>query len=78
VGLKNFLWLAFLACLWGPSFLFIKVAVGEIPPLTLVTGRVGLVILAAGIYFLARRWRGRNAVQPVWRRASQQGLIPTG
>ncbi len=37
---KNLLLLIILAALWGPSFLFIKVAVAEIPPLTLVLGRV--------------------------------------
>ena len=30
--LKSFLWLLVLASLWGPSFLFVKVAVVEIPP----------------------------------------------
>lgn len=59
--LKNLLWLLFLACLWGPSFLFIKVAVGEIPPLTLVTGRVGL---AALILYTILRLQGRNL--PGW------------
>jgi drug/metabolite transporter (DMT)-like permease len=55
--LKNFLWLLFLAALWGPSFLFIKVAVTEIPPLTLVVGRVGLAGIAL---FLILRAQGRN------------------
>jgi drug/metabolite transporter (DMT)-like permease len=55
--LKNFLWLLFLAALWGPSFLFIKVAVADIPPLTLVVGRVGI----AGIsLYLILRAQGRN------------------
>lgn len=39
---KNILLLITLAALWGPSFLFIKVAVEEIPPLTLVLGRVSI------------------------------------
>jgi drug/metabolite transporter (DMT)-like permease len=52
MGFRNFLWLVFLASLWGPSFLFIKVAVGEIPPLTLVFGRVGLASLL--LYFILR------------------------
>ena len=56
MGLKNFLWLLLLAALWGPSFLFIKVAVGEIPPFTLVTGRVGV---AAALLYLFLRLRGR-------------------
>ena len=46
MGFKNFLWLLLLAALWGPSFLFIKIAVSDFPPFTLVAGRVGL---AAGI-----------------------------
>lgn len=39
---KNLLLLILLAALWGPSFLFIKVAVEDIPPLTLVLGRVAI------------------------------------
>lgn len=39
---RNLGLLLVLAVLWGPSFLFIKVAVHEIPPITLVIGRVGL------------------------------------
>jgi drug/metabolite transporter (DMT)-like permease len=43
--------------LWGPSFLFIKVAVAEIPPLTIVLGRVGIGgILLYGVL----RLQGRN------------------
>lgn len=52
---KNLLLLILLAALWGPSFLFIKVAVEDIPPLTLVLGRVAIgatfllvVLLAQG------------------------------
>ena len=57
MGLKNLLWLLFLACLWGPSFLFIKVAVGEIPPLTLVVGRVGLATI---LLYAILRMQGGN------------------
>jgi drug/metabolite transporter (DMT)-like permease len=53
---KNFLLLLVLAALWGPSFLFIKVAVAEIPPLTIVLGRVGIGgILLYGILRLQGR-----------------------
>lgn len=55
--LKDFMWLALLSCLWGPSFLFIKMAVVEIPPLTLVTGRVGL---AAALLYLILRAQGQR------------------
>ena len=35
-------WLLLLSLLWGGSFFFAKVAVGELPPLTVVFGRVAL------------------------------------
>ena len=64
--MRNFLWLLFLASLWGPSFLFIKVAVEDIPPLTLVVGRVGI---AAAILYIILRLQGRNlpAFGPIWK-----------
>jgi drug/metabolite transporter (DMT)-like permease len=55
MGMHNFLWLVVLAALWGPSFLFIKVAVAEIPPLTLVAGRVGI---AAALLLAMLRLQG--------------------
>jgi drug/metabolite transporter (DMT)-like permease len=55
MALNNFLWLVLLAALWGPSFLFIKVAVAEIPPLTLVAGRVGI---AAALLLAMLRLQG--------------------
>jgi len=39
---SNLFLLVLLAMLWGPSFLFIKIAVAEIPPLTLVAIRLSL------------------------------------
>jgi len=45
----NLVWLLILGGLWGSSYLFIKVAVGDIPPLTLVAGRL---VLAAVILWL--------------------------
>jgi len=55
--MRNFLWLLFLALLWGPSFLFIKVAGEDIPPLTLVVGRAGI---AAIVLYTVLRMQGRN------------------
>ena len=48
------LMLAVVALLWGASFLFIKVAVRELEPATLILGRLGLatVALAAFLPFL--------------------------
>lgn len=60
---KNLLLLIILAALWGPSFLFIKVAVADIPPLTLVLGRV-----AIGATFLLVVLRARRGRLPADRR----------
>jgi drug/metabolite transporter (DMT)-like permease len=57
------MWLMVLALLWGPSFLFIKVAVEEIPPFTVVAGRVGI---AAFLLYLVLRSQGRRL--PPWGR----------
>jgi drug/metabolite transporter (DMT)-like permease len=38
-----------LALLWGASFLFIKVAVRELTPATLITGRLGLAALTLAV-----------------------------
>lgn len=62
---KNLFLLLLLAALWGPSFLFIKVAVAEIPPITLILGRVGL---AAILLYLLLRLSGGNLPRPgrIW------------
>lgn len=54
---KNIGLLMLLACLWGPSFLFIKVAVEYFPPLTLA-----LVRVAIGALFLLAvlRWQRKQ------------------
>ena len=54
--LIRFLLLLAIAAAWGPSFLFIKIAVAEIPPLTLATLRVGLaaVVLTLIMWSLGR------------------------
>lgn len=71
---KNLLLLLLLAALWGPSFLFIKVAVAEIPPLTLVLGRV-----AVGALFLlvALRLAGRQLPRDrtLWRHFAVLAVI---
>jgi drug/metabolite transporter (DMT)-like permease len=71
---KNFLLLVLLAALWGPSFLFIKVAVADIPPLTLVLGRVGLGAL---VLYAVLRWQGRNLPPfgSVWKHLAFAGLV---
>ena len=52
----NYMLLITLAILWGPSFLFIKIAGAEILPLTLAALRVGIAALVLGMYvFLIKR-----------------------
>jgi drug/metabolite transporter (DMT)-like permease len=48
-GARNMLLLAALALIWGSSFMFIKVAVRDLAPSTLVLGRVGFAALALAI-----------------------------
>jgi drug/metabolite transporter (DMT)-like permease len=62
---RNLAMLIALSLLWGASFLFIKVAVRELTPATLITGRLGLaaltlavlVPLAVGTRVAARQFR---------------------
>lgn len=54
---KNLLPLLLLASLWGPSFLFIKVAVLEISPLQLAALRIGLAALILNIMLLIKGQR---------------------
>lgn len=56
-GLKDYVLLTLLAAMWGSSFMFIKIAVAEIPPLTIATGRIGL---AAVILYIVMRMAGHR------------------
>jgi drug/metabolite transporter (DMT)-like permease len=71
---KNMALLILLAALWGPSFLFIKVAVESIPPLTLVLGRVAV---GAAFLLVALRLSRRSlpADRRLWRRLAVLALI---
>jgi drug/metabolite transporter (DMT)-like permease len=51
----NLLLLFILGSIWGTSFLFIKIIVSEIGPLTLVAGRLGLA--SVSMWLLLRLWR---------------------
>ena len=46
---RNLAMLIALALIWGASFLFIKVAVRELTPATLITGRLGLAALTLAV-----------------------------
>jgi drug/metabolite transporter (DMT)-like permease len=72
--LKNFLLLVLLASMWGPSFLFIKVAVEDIPPLTMVLGRVATGALV--LLFLLRLQGSRLPKWgPLWKHLAVVALI---
>ncbi|MEZ5812036.1 MAG: DMT family transporter [Rhizobiaceae bacterium] len=47
--------LLFLGAIWGASFFFGRIAVAEIPPLTLVLFRVAIAAMALQVYLAARR-----------------------
>lgn len=51
----EFVLLGLLATLWGSSYLFIKVAVAEIPPLTLIALRVSVAAMVLGLVLAWRR-----------------------
>jgi drug/metabolite transporter (DMT)-like permease len=66
VKLQDYLVLLFLAAIWGASFMFIKIAVGEMTPVDLVFGRtlsaaIGLLAVIAisriSMASLRRHWR---------------------
>jgi len=54
MSLRVWFWLLSLSVLWGGSFFFAKVAVGELPPLTVVFARVGLAAVALDALLIAR------------------------
>ncbi|HRV95397.1 MAG TPA: DMT family transporter [Anaerolineae bacterium] len=72
--LKTLLYLVTLALLWGVAFLFVKVAVRDIPPLTLVSARVAL---AAVILLAILRAQGRTLPQfgPIWKHFTVAGFL---
>ena len=55
MAVQRFLLTLLLTMMWSPSFLFIKLAIGEIPVCTLVTLRVSLAALLLGAIMLWQR-----------------------
>ena len=49
MGLRVWVWLLSLSILWGGSFFFAKVAIGELGPLTVAFGRVALAAFALNL-----------------------------
>ena len=55
MGAREWTLMLVLSAIWGSSFFFFKVLVRELPPLTVVLGRVGLAAVALNLFLLIRR-----------------------
>ncbi len=66
--------LVLLGVIWGSSYLFIKVAVAGVPPVTLVAGRL---VVGAAVLVLALRWRGLRLARGgrAWLHVAVQALV---
>lgn len=71
---KTWLWIILLALLWAPAFLFMKVAVQEIPPFTLVAGRVLLAAVALTVVMWQQKRRFPR-FGAIWGRFAVLGLF---
>jgi drug/metabolite transporter (DMT)-like permease len=71
--LSALFWLTVLALLWGPAFLFMKVAVQEVPPLTVAASRVSAGAL---LLYVILKLQGHSLPKfgPVWVRFAVMGL----
>ena len=77
--LTQWLLLVFLSFLWGGSFLFVGMAVHELPLLTLVSARVGLaaIVLVPVAFAMGLRLPSRlKAWQPFMVMAFLNNIIP--
>jgi drug/metabolite transporter (DMT)-like permease len=71
---RVWIWLLSLSILWGGSFFFANVAVGELRPLTVVFGRVGLAAIALNIVLAVAGHRLLRRGAP-WRTFLAMGLL---
>jgi drug/metabolite transporter (DMT)-like permease len=76
---RNLAMLIALSLLWGASFLFIKVAVRELTPATLITGRLGLaaLTLAALVPFAVGTREAVGQLREHWRWLVVVALVNT-
>ena len=73
-SLTDWLLLLALVFLWGTAFLFIKVAVAELPPTTLVASRIGIAAIVLTIAVYARGLRLPRE-SGIWRRYLLLGIV---
>lgn len=71
---KNLILLLILASLWGPSFLFIKIAVAEVPPITLAALRIGIAAVLLFVFLYARGGRLSKSTT-FWRHVTIAGFF---
>lgn len=72
--IKRFLLIVALTMMWSPSFLFIKLALQDFPPLTIVSLRVTLAAIILGIVLLFLK-RGFPKDLKFWMRTSVMALL---
>lgn len=72
--IKNVYLLILLASLWGPSFLFIKIAVAEVPPIMLAALRIGFAALILNLV-LALRGKPLPFNRDFWKKTFIAGLF---
>jgi drug/metabolite transporter (DMT)-like permease len=71
---RHALMLVLLALIWGASFMFIKVAVRDLDPSTLIAGRIGLAALALAVV-VPLRGGGRQALAELRRHALPLAVV---
>ncbi len=74
MGPREWLLLSLLSVLWGGSFFFAEVALAELPPLTVVLGRVALAALALNLMVLASGRRLPRSAR-AWRAFIAMGAL---
>ena len=74
MGLREWLMLITLSVLWGGSFFFVGIAVAELPPLTIVTLRVGLAAITLWLIVFVMGLRPPKSVK-IWATFLAMGLL---
>jgi len=74
MGAREWLMLFALSILWGGSFFFFKVLVAELPPFTVVLGRVGIAAIALNLLLLVKR-DPMPASPQLWGQFAVMGLL---